>query len=166
MSGSPLLSRTVRHVSDTSPDGEDSICVFRRSSLRSGAGQEDWPALFLALDPVCGAPIMRRGQGSGGARPRSGRRALTPSPFGARCSGVDGSKSGSLGGWVGGRGSHQGPVRAGLEQAGWLLGHRFAALVPGSLSVWGRHDGVRRVRSVGVNQNARPRRRPGRLRGS
>ena len=35
-----------------------------------------------------------------------------------------------MGPWLsglGGRGSHQGLVRAGLEQAGWLLGHPFAA---------------------------------------
>jgi hypothetical protein len=34
-----------------------------------------------------GAPMRRRGQGSGVARPRSGRRALTTSPFGSRCCG-------------------------------------------------------------------------------
>ena len=34
----------------------------------------------------------RRGQGSGGARPRCGRRALTTAPFGACCSGQEDRK--------------------------------------------------------------------------
>ena len=50
-----------------------------------------------------------RGQGSGVARPRSGRRALTAIPFGASC-GVVAGRCSSCRGVVGsgGRGSHQG----------------------------------------------------------
>jgi hypothetical protein len=44
-----------------------------------------WLAHSFGPDPACErAEVRGRGQGSGGARPRSGRRALTPVPFGAR----------------------------------------------------------------------------------
>ena len=46
---------------------------------RSGAGQGCCRSFFLALaTSLPGTPKRRRGQGSGVARPRSGRRALTP----------------------------------------------------------------------------------------
>jgi len=76
---------------------------LRRSSLKKWGRSEGWLALFLALDPVCGAP------------------------FGARCSGVEG-RSWVLGcrGWV-----DVAHIRAWCvpvwSKAGWLLGHPFAA---------------------------------------
>ena len=76
---------------------------------RSGAGQECWPVFRLVRDVLAGAPIRGRGQGSGVARPRSGRRALTAIPFGASC-GVVAGRCPSCRGVVGsgGCGSHQG----------------------------------------------------------
>ena len=129
---------------------------------RSGAGQECWPVFLLVRDLVAGAPMRGRGQGSGVARPRSGRRALTAIPFGASC-GVVAGRCSSCRGVLGsdGRGSHQGR-RFRWEQAMVPLGHPFATPSPGSGA--GSHDGVRAVagtRSVGVNQNARPRRERG-----
>jgi hypothetical protein len=47
-------------------------------------------SFFLSPTRCVSAPMRRRGPGSGGARPRSGRRALTASPFGASCSGCRG----------------------------------------------------------------------------
>ena len=93
---------------------------------------------FLPSTRPVGAPMRRRGQGSGGARPRSGRRALRPSPFGACCVGCRGS------GWVllGVRGLVDvARIRAGCvpvgSRPGGLLGHPFAALVPVSRSAGG-----------------------------
>jgi len=72
--------------------------------------------------------MRRRGQGSGGARPRSGRRALTPSPFGACCAVVEGLVVGLLGSAL--RVVDVAHIRAGAcrwEQALVLLGHPYAA---------------------------------------
>ena len=56
-----------------------------RGRSRVSAGPYSWPSTSL-LARRC----RRRGQGSGGARPRSGRRALTTTPFGASCVVVEG----------------------------------------------------------------------------
>ena len=67
---------------------------FRRSFLKE-RGSQDQPlcgfGLFCELScPGWARRSRRRGQGSGGARPRSGRRALTAAPLGACCSGQGG----------------------------------------------------------------------------
>jgi len=114
------------------PDGADrrggSFC---RSSLKERGRSRVVVGVFLPLDRrSVGAPMRRRGQGSGGARPRSGRRALTPTPFGARCSGL--SRSGVCRSpcFVGGASwtwLASVPVLAGGSRPVWLLGHPFAA---------------------------------------
>ena len=55
-----------------------------RSSLKERGRSRGTAGLSLAFSVGAGyAEVRRRGQGSGVARPRSGRRALTPAPFGA-----------------------------------------------------------------------------------
>ena len=89
----------------------------------------------------------RRGQGSRVARPRSGRRALKPAPFGAsffKAEKVAGGGSPRCC-VLFGRCAHRGRgVRAGGLAQG-TAGHPFAATR--------RHDGVRGAPVGGVNQN-------------
>ena len=99
--------------------------------------------IFLSSTRCGGAPMRRRSPGSGGARPRSGRRALTASPFGASCSGCRGRAGGLLlevvlglvdvariSAGVSGR-SRRLAARSSLRRDGRGAGRR------------GRHDGVR-----------------------
>ena len=111
----PISAGSGVRVPDGAPNRRSSLKERDRS--RVVAGPSSWPS----TRPV-GAPTRRRGQGSGGARPRSGRGALTPSPFGACCAVVEGLVVGLFRGCVacGGRGSHQGrcvPVGAGVVAA-------------------------------------------------
>src|SRR5690349_13801279 len=74
---------------------------YRRSSLkergrsRGTAGRSEFFSVGAGY-----AESRRRGQGSGVARPRSGRRALTPAPFGAAWADGEGVLAGPLGGSV------------------------------------------------------------------
>jgi len=77
---------------------------------------------FRSLDRPGSAPMRRRGQGSGGARPRSGRQGLEAVTFRDTLFGCRGVRLGSPRGVAGGggRGSHQGrclPVGAGRVAA-------------------------------------------------
>jgi len=117
--------------------------------------------LFVARRPCWTRRGRARGQGSGIARPRSGRRALTPSPVGASCAVVgsalppvevlvgcvDGSRiMAGVRSWGASRSAARSSLRGAMNgqvpSAGRMMGCADA---------WDR-------RSVGVNQNARPRR--------
>ena len=102
---------------------------FRRSSLKERGRVKALVTSDLGcLRPRRTRRDRRRGQGSGGARPRSGRRALRSAPGstnnvgGGDSSGADPQKSQ----WVGGA-----LVRAGGPgwggRPGWAAGHPYAA---------------------------------------
>ena len=110
--------------------------------------------VFLSSTRCAGAPMRRRGPGSGGARPRSGRRALTPSPFGACCSGCRGRAGGLLLEWF------VGLVDVARISAGVSGGSRRLA-ARSSLrraqrwwSLAGRHDGVRQSGRSGQSEGS------------
>src|ERR1035437_466873 len=137
-----------------------------RSSLRRGRGgmmgfAVHWPAgsslkergrvkALVTSDLGCLRPRRtrrdrRRGQGSGGARPRSGRRALRSAPGstnnvgGGDSSGAVPQKSECVGGAL---------VMAGGP--GWGAGPGGLPVIPTPRQ--GRHDGVRGALAGGVNQ--------------
>jgi len=121
----------------------------RRSFLKGRGRSRPLVALFWFFSVVVWARrSRRRGQGSGVARPRSGRRALTPTLVGARY-----SRRGRV--WVcapdvlvvlGGRDAHQGRCPR-LVAGGSRCGHSFAAGVVGGMmgcAVLGSAGSIRR----------------------
>ncbi len=111
------------------------------------------PGRFCRLSAgLCARRGRRRGQSSGEARPRRGRRALRPAPFGACC----GQRTRTWGSRllaVGALGF------VALVRTGVPVGGSAAGGCSSSLRRAGRrHDGVRRPSVVGVNQRGRPRR--------
>jgi len=101
----------------------------------------------------------RRGQGSGGARPRSGRQGLDAvvvrrTLFGLSRVGVFGCLCFLVRGLVD-------VARISAGACRWGAGRGGCSVIPsprgGPSGLAGRHDGVRCVRSVGVNQRDRPR---------
>ena len=125
----------------------------RRSSLKERGRSRGVGPFFSASSSWFGrAGLRRRGQGSGVARPRSGRRALMPAPFGAR-SGLRRRDPGvvllvgSVGVWTS-RSSWPG-VPGGGRPGVW------AAVIPSPRQE--RHDGVRSVLAGRDQSEGRPR---------
>ena len=125
----------------------------RRSSLKEWGRSRVLGGSFLASSCSCGrAEVRRWGQGSGGARPRSGRRALRPAPSGACCGraekgswGCSWSRSGSMASRSSGPGSRW----VGSPVGGCLSSLRRAG---------GGMTGFAVRLAGGVNQKGRPRR--------
>src|SRR6516225_7813993 len=81
--GNPL---TIGHTMQVIPEGVGPVIPEGVGPVKTTAGVcfcLCWSFLVL----VGRVEVGVGGQGSGGARPRSGRRALTATPFGACCSG-------------------------------------------------------------------------------
>ena len=111
---------------------EERVRSFLKERGRSTRQLGCWSLIFLLLFSACS--WARRGEASGSrigpqGRPRSGRRSLTPTPDGARCSGrrdgVCGLLLGRGGVWSGACSSAGGP--AGGQAPGGAVGHSFAA---------------------------------------
>ena len=125
-------------------------CHPDRYSCRSSLKERGRVKALVTSDLGCFRPRRtrrngRRGQGSGGARPRSGRRALRLAPGSTNNVGGEDS-SGAVpqkSEWVGGA-----LVKAGVPAGGQARVGCRSSLRRGM----GRHDGVRGALAGGVNQ--------------